>query len=135
MKKLLIILLVLSACGKVDHLQESELIQEREMKQPTQKAATVQDITGTWVYSFETNPIHNGQYAHHTIELRAIEGDRLIINNRDTLCLQTSASYAGCQMFNRLQSGFVKGGTLTHCELYADPISQMSYYVCAEYSR
>lgn len=131
--KILPILITLSGCAQTE-LENVEPI-EAPTKERIRKAPTVQGITGTWIADIETSQVMNAQYAHPTITLTAIGNDQLLLNGQDTLCLQSPDRYVGCMQFNKLQTGVLNGAVLTHCELYADPITQTSYYVCLEYTR
>lgn len=93
------------------------------------------DITGSWVTDIESSSDPNAVYARPVVTLIALPNDKVLLNGSDTLCLTNPNEYVGCMQFNKLQTGIMKGGVLTHCELYSDPVTLTSYYVCLEYTR
>jgi len=130
---LLLYVLCSTACSEKDDLVEPDRVEVGVQDQ--YKVAAQNGIEGTWRYAYETSFILNGQYARSVMTLTALPDDKLLLNGTDTLCLTSPFEYVGCMQFNKLQTGVLKGGVLTHCELYADPITQMSYYCCVEYTR
>jgi len=119
------------ACSEKDDFVEPDRIETQDQY----KVSAPTSIDGTWYYDFETTPILNGQYARGVMTLTALPNDKLLLNGTDTLCMINPFEYVGCMQFNKLQTGALKGGVLTHCELYADHITQMSYYCCVEYRK
>jgi hypothetical protein len=129
MKYITIILaLILTGCAKEDDLMQ----ETKEVEQHLRVSAPL-DVLGTWYTDIdpETNPTPNAIYAYPQLDIRLIGKRKAVINNTDTVQLLNATEYTGSPLIH----GQLNNGKITHCQLYPDNITSMSYYVCLEYTR
>ena len=92
------------------------------------------DITGTWRTDIELCGQIGCHLVNEFVKIDALPNNKALING-DTVLLTSATSYIGATSSNLLTSGQILGGQLQHCELYADHITQTSYYICLMYQR
>lgn len=116
--------LALFGCAK-ESIEPSR-VDEVQVQEENLQRVSRSDVLGEWFM------ISDSQYAHSVITITALKNGKALLNG-DTICLNSSTDYVGCNSPYKIQTGTLFNGVLTHCELYSDPATQMSYYVCARY--
>lgn len=132
LKTITIIAILLASCTTDD--QKLIVEQENYKKTREHKALSTSDITGNWHFDEETAPM-NWHLAANPLHIEPISKTKLLLNGVDTVCLQGPDQYYACMSIPSIISGSMANGVLTHCQLYPDPVTQSSYYVCINYTR